>query len=279
MKLLQHGSKIGVATVIVDIIGKGNPEIRPQTKMTPKKITTHNTGNSGRGANAKSHNTYIHNLASYHPKDTTHISWHITVDDKYIYQHIPLDEAAYHCGDGWGINSGNRTSIGIEICENPETNTHQAEENAIALTVLLLKELKLDLSDVHPHKHWSGKYCPRVILKRDGSFNPYRKRIEIALSSVPSTDKIMWGKTELKKGQKGKITVLQDTKVWEDSPHSSSEIVHTRTLKKDGEFRVYDYRPDHGGQYYLGANEWVTKMPEDIKYETPSKAMLEKLNK
>ncbi|MEK3995443.1 N-acetylmuramoyl-L-alanine amidase [Psychrobacillus sp. FSL K6-2365] len=178
MKLLQHGSKIGNATVIVDIIGTGNPEIRPQTKMNPKKVTTHNTGNSGRGADAEMHNRYIHNLASYHPKDTSHVSWHLTVDDKFIYQHIPFDEAAYHCGDGWGVNSGNRTSIGIEICENPETNTQKAEENAIALTVLLLKEFKLNVNDVHPHQHWSGKYCPRVILKRDGSFNLYRKRIE-----------------------------------------------------------------------------------------------------
>ncbi len=34
----------------------------------------------------------------------------------------------------------------------------------------------------------------------------------------------------------------------------------------------------HGGQYYLGAGEWVTKMRTHIKYETPSKAMLDKLN-
>ncbi|WP_419957198.1 N-acetylmuramoyl-L-alanine amidase [Psychrobacillus psychrotolerans] len=178
MRLLQNGSKIGNATVIVDIIGTKNPEIRPQTKMDPKKVTTHNTGNSGRGANAEMHNRYIHNLASYHPKDTTHVSWHLTVDDKFIYQHIPFDEAAYHCGDGWGSKSGNRTSIGIEICENPETNTHQAEENAIALTVMLLKEFNLNANDVLPHQHWSGKYCPRVILKRDCSFNLYRKRVE-----------------------------------------------------------------------------------------------------
>lgn len=45
----------------------------------------------------------------------------------------PFDEAAYHCGDGWGLKSGNRTSIGIEICGNPEINKHNSEENAIAL--------------------------------------------------------------------------------------------------------------------------------------------------
>lgn len=89
---------------------------------------------------------------------------------------------------------------------------------------------------------------------------------------------IMWGKTELRKGQIGKITVLKDINVWKDSPENKGEITHTRTLAKGGEFRVYSYRSEHGGQYYLGAGEWVTKMPEHIKYETPSKAMLAKLN-
>lgn len=188
MRLLKHGTKIGNATVIVDIIQKGNPEIRPGTSMKPKKLTTHNTGNASKGANARAHNTYIHNLASYHPKDTTHVSWHITVDDKFIYQHIPFDEIAWHCGDGSGVTSGNRTSIGIEICENPDMNYKQAEENAIALTVLLMKEFKLTPNDVVPHQHWSGKYCPRVILKRDGSFGPYRSRVAEAVKGTPKED-------------------------------------------------------------------------------------------
>ncbi len=57
MRLLTNGMKIGNATVVVDIIKKGNQEIRPGTAMKPKKITTHNTGNAGKGANAKAHNT------------------------------------------------------------------------------------------------------------------------------------------------------------------------------------------------------------------------------
>jgi len=188
MRLLKIGSKIGKATVIVDIIQKGNPEIRPATAMKPKKITTHNTGNASKGANAKAHNTYIHNLASFQPKDTTHVSWHISVDDNFIYQHIPFDEIAWHCGDGSGINSGNRTSIGIEICENSDMNYKQAEENAIALTVLLMNEFKLTSNDVVPHQHWSGKYCPRVILKRDGSFTSYRSRVAAAVNSTSKED-------------------------------------------------------------------------------------------
>lgn len=199
MRLLTNGMKIGSATVIVDIIQKGNPEIRPTTPMKPTKITTHNTGNAGRGANAEMHNRYIHNLASYHPKDTTHVSWHLSVDDKFIYQHIPFDEIAWHCGDGNGVKSGNRNSVGIEICENPETNTKQAEENAIALSVLLMKEFGLKPADVVPHQHWSGKYCPRVILKRDGSFTSYRNRVAVAFNNEEEEEGLKFSSPTLQK--------------------------------------------------------------------------------
>lgn len=181
MRLLPHGAKIGKATVIVDIISKNNPEIRPGGHMNPTYITDHDTGNRGLGANAEMHNRYIHNMASYHPRDTSHVSWHVTVDENYIYQHLPFDEPAYHCGDGFGVKSGNRTSIGVEKAMNIDGNRAQTEENAIALHVYLLKNaIKKTPSNVVPHQYWSGKYCPAVILKRDGSFNPFRKRIQDA---------------------------------------------------------------------------------------------------
>lgn len=190
MRLLPHGAKIGNATVIVDIISKNNPEIRPGGFMNPTYITDHDTGNAGRGADAEMHNRYIHNMASYHPRDTSHVSWHLSVDEDFIYQHIPFDEPAYHCGDGFGILSGNRTSIGVEKCMNVDGDRKTTEENAIALHVYLLKNvIKRKPSNVVPHQFWSGKYCPAVILRRDGSFNPFRKRIQNAFSGTTSTYK------------------------------------------------------------------------------------------
>ena len=111
------------------------------------------------------------------------MSWHLSVDDKFIYQHIPFDEFTWHCGDGNGVNSGDWKSIVIEICENPETNTKQAEDTAIALTVLLMKEFNSKPVDVVSHQHWSGKYCPRVILKRDGSFAQFCNRVTAAFNA------------------------------------------------------------------------------------------------
>lgn len=133
MRLLKHGMKIGHATVIVDIVPKGNPEIRPGIPMKAKGITDHDTGNSGRGANAKAHNRLLHNWGNLPVKDTSHVSWHGAIDEDYIIQHIAFDEPAYHCGDGWGLNSGNRNTIGFEKCMHQGANRTKIEENAIAL--------------------------------------------------------------------------------------------------------------------------------------------------
>ena len=44
--------------LIVDIISKRNPKIRPGLSMKSTYITDHDTGNPGRGANAEMHNRY-----------------------------------------------------------------------------------------------------------------------------------------------------------------------------------------------------------------------------
>lgn len=184
--LLTGVKTLGKATVIVDIVAKGNSEIRPEFFMNPSKVAIHNTGNSGRGANAKSHNTYIHNMAKLPESATGYASWHFSVDENFIYQHLPLSESAWHTGDGSGSKSGNRTAIGIEICEHvDQKNYAQAEENAVALTVWLLKNCGITVDNVKPHQYFSGKYCPRVILKRDGGFSKFHARVKNAYAIKP----------------------------------------------------------------------------------------------
>ena len=188
MRLLTNGMKIGNATVIVDIISSGNPEIRPGVKMVPKNLTDHDTGNAGPGADAEMHNRYIHNMANYHPRDTSHVSWHLTTDEDFIYQHIPFDEIAWHCGDGSG--PGNYSSIGNEKCMHQGADREKIEQNSIALYNYLMKELNIPITNVHPHQHWSGKYCPQLILNKYGSFRPFRDKIEAALKGKPDVSQI-----------------------------------------------------------------------------------------
>jgi D-alanyl-D-alanine carboxypeptidase len=104
--------------------------------------------------------------------------------------------------------------------------------------------------------------------------NPDMPHFEVTTQWKEPSKKIMWGKTELKKGQIGKITILKPINLWQDSLHSSGELEEVRVLNPDEEYRVYGYRELHGGQYDVGGGHWVTKMDGYIKYETPSKAML-----
>ena len=148
--------------VIKDFIpaGRGN---RPGRANPMQYITIHNTGNNGKGANAKAHSNYLKSEAAVNAQ----VSWHYTVDDKEIYQHIPNNENAWHCGDGKG--DGNSKSIGIEICMNSDGDLMKATDNAVELVVYLCKEHNIPLSDVKQHNHWSGKNCPQML--RCG--NPY----------------------------------------------------------------------------------------------------------
>lgn len=58
-------------------------------------------------------------------------------------------------------------SIGIEICEK---RFEKAVENAQCLIRKLMTEQGISLSNVVPHKRWSGKNCPRKLLNRWDSF-------------------------------------------------------------------------------------------------------------
>lgn len=88
-------------------------------------------------------------------------------------------------------------------------------------------------------------------------------------------EKVMWGGMELRKGQIGRLTILKPINLWKDNEHGKLEMV--RVLNPPEVYRVYGYRDKHQGQYDVGAGLWVTKMDGYVKYETPSKALLEKV--
>ena len=91
-------------------------------------------------------------------------------------------------------------------------------------------------------------------------------------AETKAATKVMWGKTELKYGQIGKVTVLADTPLVKmDSDGSLSTV---RMLKKGDEFRVYSYKGQHNGLYGVGGSSFVQKNAAKLKYETPSKKKL-----
>ncbi|MBC9785850.1 N-acetylmuramoyl-L-alanine amidase [Heliobacterium chlorum] len=181
-----------MANIIQDIVPLGAKN-RPSYPLTPTFITVHNTGNSSAGADAAGHAAFIKSPGA----GTT--SWHFSVDDHQIIQHIPTNENAWHAGDG-GNGPGNRTSIGVEICENSDGNLAQAEANAIDLIIDLMKQYNIPLTNVVPHKHWTGKDCPHLILPRWDAFiasianRKQERELEAKLATVPD-----WARDSLKK--------------------------------------------------------------------------------
>lgn len=137
-------------------------------------ITIHDTGNYDKGADAYRHSEHLKN-------PSTEESWHYTVDDREIYQHLPDSESAYHAGDGAG--KGNRQSIGIEICVNSDGNLDAAADRAALLTAYLMKKHSIPLENVKQHYHWSGKNCPSEIRAgRPYSWQVFLRKVESFMS-------------------------------------------------------------------------------------------------
>ena len=141
---------------------------RPGGRNPDAYITIHETGNTDAGADAEAHGKYLAGSAG----EASLTSWHYTVDDHAIVQHLPDNETAYHAGDGAG-GPGNATSIGIEICVNQDGDFEAARANAAALVRLLMAEHGIPLANVVQHNHWNGKNCPATIRATPGAWEAF----------------------------------------------------------------------------------------------------------
>ena len=142
--------------IIQDFIPKTLPT-RPGTKLALQFLTIHNTDNSNVGAGASAHNKYVRSSAAV----ARMVSWHFTVDDRAIYQHLPTDEVGFHASS----KAGNGSSLGIEICMNSDMHPAKAYANAADLVARCVKLHGLKFpSCMRRHGDWTSKHCPRVLL-------------------------------------------------------------------------------------------------------------------
>ena len=125
--------------------------------MVARYCTLHSTGNPNSSARGE-----VKNLARLDNKRQA--SFHIAVDDKEAVEAIPLNEVAWHAGDGYN-GTGNRKSIGIEICESG--NRQKTLDNVVKVTVAMMKLHKIPIEDLRRHYDWSGKNCPRILSAND----------------------------------------------------------------------------------------------------------------
>lgn len=187
--------------IIQSLIPVKHSKARPKYSMQAKYITVHNTGNAG--ATGKQNADYVVNQNEYK-------SWHFTVGNNEVYQHLPITESGWHCGDGEnGI--GNRNSIGIEIAE-----VYGADRTAIKFVAELIKATGISIDKVVSHKNWSGKNCPRLILPHWDSFiEDIKKEIGDDDNTKVEYMKYKNGMTELKGNAADLVCEIVNKKIWD----------------------------------------------------------------
>jgi N-acetylmuramoyl-L-alanine amidase len=160
--------------VNVNLLPKGRVG-RVGWAMQPRYITIHSTQNFDSSADAFQHSRALQKGALRAHKRpggnrTGFLTWHFTVQSNAAVQHLPTKEQGEHADfDG----QGNRTSIGIEMCENRGSDLGATVERTAKLAAYLMYVHRLPLSSVVPHYHWpragvspAHKDCPHFLLNK-----------------------------------------------------------------------------------------------------------------
>ena len=140
--------------------------------MVPEFITIHNTANN---ASALAEISYM--IGNWEE-----VSYHWAVDDVQAIQAIEHNRNGWHSGDG-ANGTGNRKSIGIEICHsltpgNPKYA--KSEDNGAKLTAIILYQYGWGIDRIRKHQDWSLKYCPHRILD-NGNWEGFKGKVQAYL--------------------------------------------------------------------------------------------------
>jgi N-acetylmuramoyl-L-alanine amidase len=149
---------------------------RPTIRIAPRYITIH----SEAGCTARAKLKELAAEADLHQK-----SYHLLVDECEIIECIPLNELAYHAGDGRG--SGNYSSMGLLICTSG--NDILALAKAARLTACLLYQYGWSTEAVVQHNRWSSVDCPKA-LRQGCKWHKWLRDVEAEKRRLEKADEI-----------------------------------------------------------------------------------------
>lgn len=253
--------------IVQKLVPSSKYNIKCPYSMNPEYISVHNTAND---ATARNEIAYMIN-------NNNEVSFHLAVDDKEAVQGLPLDRNGWHCGDGNG--TGNRKSIGIEICYSKSGGDRfiKAEENAVELIAQLLKERGWGIDRVKKHQDWSNKYCPHRTL--DMGWDRFIKMIETKLnesSTIKNNQVNVYYRVRTQKhGWLSEVKNLEDYAGWENSPITGVAIkvdkgsVKYRVHIKGGQWLPYvtGYDINNSMNGWAGNNLAIDLI--EVYYNTP----------
>lgn len=153
------------------------------TSRTVQYLVVHYTGNSS---------DLAINNAKYFGGYDREASAHFFVDDVDIYQSVPLNCIAWHCGASKYTHDlcRNSNSIGIEMCCSGDYKVSEAtKDHAVKLIVALCKKMGISASEVDTYvlRHYdvTGKQCPAQMAGKDNAeWKEFKDQIKAALGGV-----------------------------------------------------------------------------------------------
>ncbi|MCP1459661.1 peptidoglycan recognition protein family protein [Bacillus amyloliquefaciens] len=204
-----------------NLVSTSKYSIKCPYTLSASYITFHNTANDA-SADAE---------IRYMIGNNNEVSYHFAVDDEEVVQGIPTNRNAWHTGDGSGVNSGNRTSIGVEVCYSKSGGERYRKAEALAIKFIaqLLKERGWGVDRVKKHQDWSGKYCPHRVLD-EGRWNAVKAAIAAELKALDGNTSSSSSKpTKIVKtnGSYVKNTVIADSLNVRTQRNANSSIVLT----------------------------------------------------
>ena len=184
----DHSTPAGVNVSLMVPAGQhGRHQMR---SMSPRYITIHTTQSYSSGAGARTHAKILRRGGLKSKNNSLgYLTWHFSVDSKEIYQSLPTNEQGQHA-DYEG--SGNRYSIGIEMCENRDGSFTATKARTAKLVAQLMKQHNIPISRVVGHREWERirysdgknlgfKNCPKPLLnngKYGAKWDAFKRQIQ-----------------------------------------------------------------------------------------------------
>lgn len=160
--------------LIIDLIPASQTNNRPGITLSkPYHWVQHETGNVAPGTGARWHSQWLRQQTN------TQVSFHFAVDDKVIYQMVPVNEVTWQAADGSG--PGNMSGVSGELCVNRDADKALSRRNAEALAGAICKELVIPVSRVK--RHWdfnqndpNRHHCPDQMMN-DGYWPTFQRNV------------------------------------------------------------------------------------------------------
>ena len=165
--------------------------------IAPLYIVVHFTSNKGDTAK---------NNADYFAREVVKASAHFFADEKEIWNSVPEDHVAWHCGGSryYHPECRNSNSIGVEVCMNDKQGRvrEKSIEHAAELIRKLMKKYSIPADRVIRHYDVTHKNCPAPMVEDPARWKEFKKKLEVNMANDKPA---AWAADAWEKATKAKV--------------------------------------------------------------------------